>query len=131
MAAWLDEHDWAGRTGFATQLLACLGSGCLGGPDPLIDVLADGGGLASFVAGWAAIGWTHALASWLARYTELGLGDVIARPGSVVATPTHLEVTWPLQAADVQIRAAGLDVDPGWVPWLGRVVRFHYGEVAR
>lgn len=22
----------------------------------------------------------------------------------------------------------GLDVDPGWLPWLGRVVTYHYGD---
>jgi hypothetical protein len=28
----------------------------------------------------------------------------------------------------MRIRRAGLDIDPGWVPWLGRVVSFHYRE---
>jgi hypothetical protein len=28
--------------------------------------------------------------------------------------------------ADVRVRRAGLDLDPGWVPWLGRVVLHHY-----
>ena len=27
---------------------------------------------------------------------------------------------------DLDIRRAGLDIDPGWLPWLGRVVRFRY-----
>jgi hypothetical protein len=27
------------------------------------------------------------------------------------------------------VRRAGLDLDPGWVPWFGRVVGFHYGRV--
>jgi hypothetical protein len=27
---------------------------------------------------------------------------------------------------DMTVRRAGLDLDPGWVPWLGRVVQFHY-----
>jgi hypothetical protein len=25
-----------------------------------------------------------------------------------------------------EIRVAGLDLDPGWVPWLGVVIRFAY-----
>jgi hypothetical protein len=132
IATWLDDHDWAGRTGFGAQLLALFAAGQLAGePDPLVDALGEGRAIDSFAASWAAIAWTHALAIWLERFTELRLSELIARPGAVVATPTHLEVTWPLRAADVRIRAAGLDVDPGWVPWLGRVVRFHYDEVAR
>jgi hypothetical protein len=35
-------------------------------------------------------------------------------------------VFFDLAAADVRVRRSGLDIDPGWVPWLGRVVRFHY-----
>jgi hypothetical protein len=31
-----------------------------------------------------------------------------------------------VRRADVRIRKAGLDLDPGWVPWLGRVLSFHY-----
>jgi len=27
------------------------------------------------------------------------------------------------------VRRVALDVDPGWLPWLGCVVRFHYGDV--
>jgi hypothetical protein len=26
----------------------------------------------------------------------------------------------------VEVRRAGLDLDPGWIPWLGAVVRFVY-----
>jgi hypothetical protein len=29
---------------------------------------------------------------------------------------------------DLRIRWAGLDLDPGWLPWLGRVVSFRYGQ---
>lgn len=31
-------------------------------------------------------------------------------------------------AVQLDIRHAGLDVNPGWVPWLGRVIYFHYGQ---
>jgi hypothetical protein len=48
----------------------------------------------------------------------------------VVATRTHVDVLFPAAAADVRIRAAALDTNPGWVPWLGRVVQFHYLEGA-
>jgi hypothetical protein len=33
-----------------------------------------------------------------------------------------------LSAADLRIRRAGLDIDPGWIPWFARVVTFHYQD---
>jgi len=30
------------------------------------------------------------------------------------------------ERVDIDIRRVGLDIDPGWVPWLGRTVTFHY-----
>jgi hypothetical protein len=32
-----------------------------------------------------------------------------------------------LDDVDFDVRMAGLDLDPGWIPWLGVVVRFIYG----
>jgi hypothetical protein len=32
----------------------------------------------------------------------------------------------PLNTVDIDIRRAGLDIDPGWIGWLGSVVRFCY-----
>ena len=52
--------------------------------------------------------------------------EVARRPGAVVAVPGWIEVHLPLDEADVDIRRAGLDLDPGWVPWLGAVVRYVY-----
>jgi hypothetical protein len=41
-------------------------------------------------------------------------------------TRTDLDVSLSIDSADIRIRRAGLDLDPGWLPWFGRVVRFHY-----
>jgi hypothetical protein len=70
--------------------------------------------------------WVTALRRWCRRRARLGLADVALRPGRMAATRTHLDVTLPMGAADVRVRAAGMDLDPGWVPWLGRVIAFHY-----
>jgi hypothetical protein len=48
------------------------------------------------------------------------------RRGQIVADPGWLEVHMDLDTVDVQVRRAGLDIDPGWVSWLGTVVRFCY-----
>ena len=57
--------------------------------------------------------------------------DLVRRRGRVWLTRTDLDVTMTYAAIDLCIRRAGLDIDPGWVPWFGlhgRVVRFHYRD---
>jgi hypothetical protein len=63
---------------------------------------------------------------WCRRHARLGLHDLIRRPAHITATRTHIDILFDIQQVDLRVRSAGLDVDPGWVPWLGRVVRFHY-----
>ncbi len=46
----------------------------------------------------------------------------------VWADRSHLEVHCRMADVRLAVRRAGLDVDPGWLPWLGRVVRFHYDD---
>ena len=41
-------------------------------------------------------------------------------------TPSHVDMYLPLSAVQLPVRLAGLDINPGWLPWLGRVVTFHY-----
>ena len=54
------------------------------------------------------------------------LARVLVRPGRLAWTRWSADVTWPLATADIDLRRAGWDVDPGWLPWIGRVVRYHY-----
>ncbi|HEU0016488.1 MAG TPA: hypothetical protein VFQ45_22600 [Longimicrobium sp.] len=72
--------------------------------------------------------WVAALRRLSRLHARMGLRALVRRPGRVEATRTHLDVTLPFSAADVRVRAAGLDLDPGWVPWLGRVAAFHYTD---
>lgn len=44
----------------------------------------------------------------------------------VTITPTHLDVFFSLADHPIEIRLAGLDRDPGWVPAAGRFMAFHY-----
>lgn len=70
--------------------------------------------------------WLVALRRWCRRYAGLSLHQLVRRPGRILATPTHLDVLFDHRAADLRVRQAGLDIDPGWLPWFGRVVQFHY-----
>jgi hypothetical protein len=51
---------------------------------------------------------------------------VVQRAGHVLHEPGWVEVVLDVADTDVVVRRAGLDLDPGWVPWLGSVVRFRY-----
>ncbi len=54
--------------------------------------------------------------------------NLLACTAQVVSNASHIDVYYPLNAVRLDIRLAGLDVNPGWVPWLGRVINFHYIE---
>jgi len=70
--------------------------------------------------------WYLAVRRWCWRQARLGVRDIVMRPGVFSVNRTDLDVSLPLDEADVRIRRIGLDLDPGWLPWFGRVVRFHY-----
>jgi hypothetical protein len=82
-------------------------------------------GLAAAAHRWAAV---TAAALGEPDRDPLGVVASIARrSGSVEHAPGWLEIYLDLDQVDVAVRRAGLDLDPGWVPWLGTVVRFVYG----
>ena len=72
--------------------------------------------------------WMNVVRKWSRRHGRLGLIALTRRPGRVFATETHLDIEFDLSQLDVRVRRAALDVDPGWVPWLGRVVQFIYTD---
>lgn len=84
---------------------------------PLPDIPAD----PAAVAAW----WRRARIAVL-RDARLPLRRVLRRRGELWFAPHRLDIVFPLQAADVRLRRAGFDLDPGYLPWLDSVVRFHY-----
>jgi hypothetical protein len=72
--------------------------------------------------------WLGAIRRWSRRYARMGLGALVRRPGRIAATRSHVDLVFAHRHADARLRTSGLDLDPGWVPWLGRVVRFHYHD---
>jgi hypothetical protein len=70
--------------------------------------------------------WFTQVRRTVRRVAGLGLQALVARPGQVAITRTHIDVLLPPAQVDMRIRRSGLDADPGWVRWLGRVVAFHY-----
>lgn len=69
-------------------------------------------------------------------YTVLHLDDpvnlsdlgqtVLVLNGRLFVTTTHVDLLFRLEGISLPLRMAGLDIDPGWVPALGRVVQFHF-----
>jgi hypothetical protein len=54
------------------------------------------------------------------------LARILLRPGRLVCTRWSADLTWSPASADIALRRAGWDIDPGWLPWIGRTIRFHY-----
>jgi hypothetical protein len=76
-------------------------------------------GIATAVAG--------ELAELLERKPEEEIvATVCSRRAEIVADPGWIEVRLDTAELDIDVRRAGLDLDPGWLPWLGVVVRFVY-----
>jgi hypothetical protein len=66
-----------------------------------------------------------ALIEW--RGDQAGLIEFVChRSAEIVADPGWIEARFSLDEVATEIRRAGLDLDPGYVPWLGVVVRFIY-----
>jgi|GEM_PF-3816840 len=70
--------------------------------------------------------WSVAIRRWCWRFVKISTSQVVLRDGLFYVNRTDLDIALPIEAADVRIRKAGLDLNPGWLPWFGRVVRFHY-----
>jgi hypothetical protein len=76
---------------------------------------------------------------WLAPYVRARLGRAFGlavddapaqflfeHEARVRVSATHLDVFFSIAALPVEIRLAGIDRDPGWVPSAGRYIAFHY-----
>lgn len=54
------------------------------------------------------------------------LRETARRAATVEADPGWIDARLSLDEVSIDVRRAGLDLDPGWLPWLGVVVRFVY-----
>jgi hypothetical protein len=71
--------------------------------------------------------WASVTAERLAAEDPaIAVENMARRNGHVVGQPGWLEVFLRLDEVDIAVRKAGLDIDPGWLPWLGAAVRFRY-----
>ncbi len=52
--------------------------------------------------------------------------ELIGRRAHILADPGWIEVRFSFDEMSVAVRRSGMDRDPGFLPWLGAVVRFRY-----
>lgn len=54
------------------------------------------------------------------------LSSHLPTPAEIHPSRTHIDIVFSLDQISLDLRLAGLDRDPGWVPELARVITFHY-----
>ncbi|MCB9765099.1 MAG: hypothetical protein H6739_35325 [Alphaproteobacteria bacterium] len=70
--------------------------------------------------------WVDRVEALLQAGCERSLQAVVRRPALCAVGRIHVDVFLALAGVDVNVRRAGLDLDPGWVPWLGWIIAYHY-----
>lgn len=93
--------------------------------DPLFCVLGDGGEDQDPAVLTA---WRIGTDRWLRRHTGRKLAQVVGRRGWIMRHDEGVNIRFRLDDADVELRRRALDLDPGWVGWLGMTIRFHYRD---
>lgn len=86
-------------------------------------------------AGWIATQVAGASGALFALRAGADLADVgrlrarhLRVPARLEMTRDEMRVVLPMERVDLDLRRAGLDRDPGWVPWLRRHVRIEFRE---
>ena len=93
---------------------------------PAFDAALCGDGplsLASWGAGVHLAASEHLLGHTLSLEEARAL---LRRSGQIVLTDRAVTVIQPVEAIDIDLRRAGLDADPGWLPWLGKTLSFRF-----
>lgn len=136
LLAWQAAQDQASLP----SLLRIMGE-ALGVPaeDPALRALCGGDlpselppGLAVEAAREQAVRQVALWSAWLdeaaPELPEPRLATVCRREGRLRFEAGWIDLHLPLASADTSIRRLGLDLDPGWLPWLGCVVRIVYDQ---
>jgi len=116
----------AALAGFGRALLCHIASRARTPPDDPLFAILDAPTPDSFAA--ALHSWRRGLDGWLRRRARVRLAELAGRRGWLLRAGSELHVRLPLSAAELRLRRLALDVDPGWVPWLGLIVRYHFSD---
>ncbi len=62
---------------------------------------------------------------WYAK-AEVWNSELLRLDATIEFSPSHVDIRTTINNVQLPVRLAGLDINPGWLPWLGKVVSFHY-----
>lgn len=125
LPGWLDRHPHLAATGFARGLLRHIALRHRIPPeDPLLAVLIEDAAHPPA----ALDAWRVGLDRWLRRRARRRLAGIVRRPGWLSLAEDRLLLRFPPGSADLNLRRLALDVDPGWVPWLGLAIRYAFRD---
>jgi hypothetical protein len=131
LPGWTEQGRDAARAGLPRALLGAIAARhaarlpphAVAG-DPVLRLFAD----RLSTEAWAVAAWRVGLDRWLRRRTGRRLADIVRRRGWLLAGAETVALRYPLAAADLALRRRALDVDPGFLPWLGWTVRFQFRD---
>ena len=135
LPGWLDRHPKLAYEGFARRLLIAIAARMGAGPhDPVWRALMRDDTTGADIAASdppELETWRIGLDRWLRRTARISLSETVRRRGWIIADAERISVRFRLDDADIRLRRRALDVDPGWVPWLGLLVRYVYRDEPR
>lgn len=74
------------------------------------------------------IAWRVGLDRWLRRRANIRLCELVKKRGWIRRADASVTIRFRPEDADIRLRRRALDLDPGWLTWLGLVVRYEYRE---
>lgn len=122
----LGEDADAAASGFGRRLLRHIAARARLPPDDALFAVLEVQDVAQHDAALQA--WRVGLDRWLRRRARTRLAELTGRHGWLLPVDATLLVRFPVASADLRLRRLALDVDPGWVPWLGLSVRYHFSD---
>jgi hypothetical protein len=118
-----DDTGWDDLSRFARRVLRGRPGRRARARDPLWEMLSTLSGEGRTAAPPAPEWWVYGLA--FLREHDIPAAT-FEQSGRLMITRTHLDVIMDLEQIDLAARVAGLDLDPSWVPQLGRIIAFHF-----
>lgn len=70
--------------------------------------------------------WARLQAWFASELPTIALPALCLRPTRLRIETAWVEAYFPLDSVDTAVRRAALDINPGWLPWLGCVLSFVY-----
>jgi len=122
---WLAERPDLAMAGFGRALLVHIAERMrVEAEDPLFALLGEVEPIAPDILA----AWRIGLDRWLRRNVRCTLAEIVNRPGHLTRRDEGIDIRMSPESADIRLRRKALDLDPGWVGWLGLVIRYQYRD---